>query len=170
MTDHDRIREAIEAITGEPYTKALPPLNKGDAADAIIATIPLQIADARKEVAEGLNFAFFGSEQAGEITVDMIPPKMVQHMIHLDRAITGFGGGPLFMSRRLDPYQGFEIGRAYERSKTEPTTEPTDPVTAAFLKYLGRPPKKSGHDYYTAQIANGRPVAEVVEEIARAAR
>ena len=41
-----------------------------------------------------------------------------------------------------------------------------DPVTWAFRHYLGRDPEQGGLDYYTAQIADGRPEWQVIREIA----
>lgn len=160
MTDADRIIAAIEAITGGPFKPSrgqfLTPA-KGHTVDAIIASLPEQFADARKEVMEGLNHELFGSEQAGEITLDMIPPSMVAGMIATNRAVSGFGGHETFMSNDLNPYQGFEIGREYERRQVAPI----DPIECAYLTILGRPSEPDGHAYWTGQHKAGEPLSKI---------
>ena len=44
-------------------------------------------------------------------------------------------------------------------------TADVDPVTWAFRRFLGRDPKALGMNHYTAELANGRPVWEIMREI-----
>lgn len=151
MTHIEQIKVAVSELIGLPFEPSRgqrTELREGETTEAVIASLPLQIADRRGDIAKQL------TEVLGrDVPVDVIEPWMVAHLLRLDAPIVGFSDRMAW--RDLRPDVLIQIGMALQ----------DDVIAVMYRRFLGRFPEPTGRAEYERQLASDRPEWEIVREI-----
>lgn len=151
MTHIEQVAEAITKLTGLPFEPSRgqrTELREGETTEAVIASLPLQIADLRGDIARQL------SEVTGRaVPVDVIEPWMVAHMLVLDAPVTGFSGGSVW--RDLRPNVLFELGARIASNDAIHEVSKMHWIVALYLEHDNRLPDAEGFATWLGLLADG---------------
>lgn len=155
MTDADRIKEAIEKITGvpfEPTYRQKMTLAEGHTIEEVIASLPAQFEDARREVAEGIAVSMGWPKSRWQELVDDVRPEMVTDLLVTNRAVPGFSSNSeTFMSQHLTSGEAAQVG--YDQAMDE--VGACHWIFALFLAIAGRLPKPAAIYYWIGEVLRG---------------
>lgn len=147
------IEQAIHAIDPdyEITAKQQREIDSADDPEGVAAVLAEQVALNRKLIAQGFNVSPEHVTAANGLSVAVLSRPVANRV----------GSGVAERVAEMVPVRrALEIGR---RSAAKP--DETDPVTWAFRRFLGRDPQSLGMNHYTAELARGRPVWDIIREI-----
>lgn len=153
MTHIEQVTAAMSDLIGRPFEPSrgqITRLRDGETTEAVIASLPGQIADRRGDVAKQL------SEQIGrDISIDMIEPWMVAHLLRLDMPINGFSDRSAW--RELRPDALIEVGaRAVKNDVANMHW-----IAKLYIEIVDRVPDKEGFAAWIEALEKGHTQEEV---------
>lgn len=164
------IIDAMSVLLGKPFVPERHqniPLAKGVTAEAVARSLPMQIADLRQEVAEGIRYTLTGKIDGWQDILPLVTADMVADLVVLDRPITGFASNDeRFQSDRLDIEEAIEIGRGLVMDELARLHW----LFRVYRTYTNALPDREGYAFWMWAIYDDREERDDAAQIAHEAR